>query len=115
MTAAGSAWWRHVALAGAVAGLILAPAAEHSHAALAIVIASVAGVVLALTRPGGAGSDPAGALPWLALVAAAGAGAGLGLGGLRVAAIERSAATGKPRRADRDRRLRRRAAAGRRR
>ena len=96
MTAAGSAWWRHAALAGALAGLILAPAAEHSNAALAIVIASVAGVVLALTRPGGTGSDPAGALLWLALVAAAGAGVGLGLGGLRVAAIDRSAATGSP-------------------
>ncbi len=62
-----------------------------------MVIAVLAGLVLARARPGGAGRAPAAAaLLWLALLAAAGVCAGLGLGALRVAAIDRSAASGEP-------------------
>jgi competence protein ComEC len=95
---AASAWWRHVALAGAVAGLILAPGVDPGEAAPAAVIVPLACVLLGLARPGRSGSVPAGAaLLWLALVAATGAGAGLGLGAARVASIDGSAATGHPR------------------
>jgi competence protein ComEC len=95
VTGPRAAWWRHVALAGAVAGLILAPWADPGLAAPAAVIVPLTCAVLGIARPGRNGrAAPAAALLWLALVAATGACAGLGLGALRVAAIDRSAATG---------------------
>lgn len=85
-------WWRHVGLAGTVAGLLLSTGIELPPAWVPLAAATVTG--LALARPRGDGDRPATAGAWLGLVAALGVAVGAGVGGLRVAAIEGGAAAG---------------------
>jgi competence protein ComEC len=87
--------WRFAALAGATAGLALAPIAPPDPAVTACGAAPLAVLTLTALRPGG--HSPAWqALTWLALVALAAALAGLLLGGARVHAIDGGALHARP-------------------
>ena len=86
-------WWRHLALAGVVGGLLASPwLAAPTGWPLPIVALIVLGAAGALT----AWSPPRPSL-WLSLLAAAAALAGLGLGDLRIEALDgRAAAPSEP-------------------
>ena len=86
------AWWRHLALAALVAGLISALALQPPPGWAAATAA--AALLLALSRPGaGRGAEGRAAAAWLALLAAAATLAGLGLGALRLEALAGRAAS----------------------
>jgi competence protein ComEC len=87
--------WRIPALAGAAAGLALAPLAPPDPRLAAAGAAPLAVITLAALRPR-RGSRPLPALTWLALVALVAALAGLLVGGARVHAIDEGALRARP-------------------
>jgi competence protein ComEC len=87
--------WRFAALAGATAGLALAPLAPPDPALAAVGTAPIAVMALAALRPGES-SRPAAGLTWLTLVALAAALAGLLAGGARLHAIDGGALRARP-------------------
>ena len=89
-------WWRHVALGGAVAGLLLAPRLGAPAGWLACLLFGAAAVGLVGRGLLAGESSPRGAVAggWLACLLALGAVAGLGAGAARLAAIDAGALHG---------------------
>jgi competence protein ComEC len=85
--------WRFAALAGATAGLLVAPVAPIQPPIAAAGVAPLAVLVLGVVRPGPA---PGANRAWLALVALVAALAGLLAGGARLHAIEAGALHARP-------------------
>jgi competence protein ComEC len=87
--------WRFAVLAGATAGLAVAPLAPADPALRALGAAPIAALTLAAIRPR-EGARPWPALAWLGLVALGAALAGLLVGGARVHAIDEGALRARP-------------------
>jgi competence protein ComEC len=87
--------WRFAALAGATAGLALAPLAAADPSLAALGTAPIAVLTLAGLRPRD-GARPSAPLAWLGLVALAAALAGLLVGGARIHAIDDGALRARP-------------------
>ena len=87
--------WRFAALAGATAGLALAPLAPPDPVIAAVGAGPIAVIGLAALRPV-EGSRPVAALTWLSLLALAAALAGLLAGGARLHAIDSGALRAQP-------------------
>jgi hypothetical protein len=95
---AALAWWRHLALGAAVAGLLLAPAVDPVGPWAAVTAVAVPALAALRPRPasGAERVRPTTAASWLALLLATGVLAGLGVGDARLAALAGRAADGEP-------------------